>query len=233
MRRLARYVVWAAVLALVAPALIVLVLRWVDPPLTSYMLQQHWQVEAAEDHVGPSIYYRWVDLAQVAPSLPLAVVAAEDQTFPSHNGFVWKAIGEVLSESGKGKPRRGASSITQQVAKNLFLWPAQSYIRKGIEAYITVCIELLWSKQRIMEVYLNIAQFDTRVFGVGAAAPRLFNTTPDKLSRGQSALLAATLPAPRKYSVTSPGPHVQQRQAWILGQMQQLGAAHVQTITSP
>ncbi len=221
------------VAALAAPALAVLALRWVNPPLTSYMLQQHWRTEAAEDHVGPSIYYRWVDLSQITPSLPLAVVAAEDQTFPTHHGFVWKAIGEVLSESGTGKPSRGASSITQQVAKNLFLWPAQSYVRKGIEAYITVWIELLWSKHRIMEVYLNIAQFDEHVFGAGAAATRLFNTSPDQLSRQQCALLAAALPAPRRYSVTAPGGYMQNRQGWILGQMQQLGPAHIQKVIAP
>ena len=230
MRLLGRLFLWLLVLLIALPALVVLTLRWVDPPLTAYMLQQHWRIEASENHVGPSIYYRWVDLARISPNMPLAVVAAEDQTFPSHNGFVWEAIGEALAESENGKPSRGASSITQQVAKNLFLWPAQSFVRKGIEAYITVWIELLWPKYRIMEMYLNIAQFDTQVFGVGAAATRLFNTTPDQISAQQAALLAANLPAPRSYSVTAPSGFVQQRQAWILRQMRQLGTGHIGTV---
>lgn len=213
-----------------APILAVLALRWIDPPLTSYMLQQHWRTEAAHDTVGPNIYYRWVPLEQIAPNMALAVVAAEDQTFPSHHGFVWKAIGDALSESEGGKPSRGASSITQQVAKNLFLWPAQSYVRKAVEAYITVWIELLWSKHRIMEMYLNIAQFDDQIFGVGAAATRLFNTSANSLTREQAALLAANLPAPRKYSATAPSGYVLRRQAWIVGQMRQLGTAHIRGV---
>ena len=230
MGRLVKTGVILLVLLLCLPALAVLALRWVNPPLTSFMLQQHWRVEAEQDHVGPSIYYRWVALDNMAPAMALAVVAAEDQTFPSHNGFVWEAIGEVLADAKNGKPQRGASSITQQVAKNLFLWPAASFVRKGIEAYITVWIELLWSKHRIMEMYLNIAQFDDRVFGVGAAAQRLFNTRADALTREQAALLAANLPAPRKYSVTEPSAYIQGRQAWILGQMRQLGHGHINTV---
>lgn len=229
MRRLLWILLSLIVLAMAAPALAVLAMRWVNPPVTAYMLQQHWHIEAEQDHVGPSIYYRWVDLEQIAPVMALAAVAAEDQTFPTHNGFVWKAIGEVLSESN-GKPSRGASSITQQTAKNLFLWPAQSYVRKGIEAYITVCMELLWSKHRILEVYLNVAQFDDQVFGVGAAAPRLFGTTAGQLTEAQAALLAANLPSPRRYSASTPSPYIQRRQAWILGQMRQLGLAHIQRV---
>lgn len=215
----------ALLLAAAAPVLAVLALRWINPPLTSFMLQQHWRIQTSEDHVGPSIYYRWVDIDDIAPALALAVVASEDQTFPRHNGFVWKAINEQLT--APGGPRRGASSISQQVAKNLFLWPAKSYIRKAVEAYITVWMELLWPKRRILEMYLNIAQFDDRVFGAGAAAPQLFGVRPARLDRAQCALLAAALPAPQRFDAAAPGAYMQQRQRWILGQMRQLGDAYL------
>lgn len=210
-----------------APALVILVFRWVNPPVTAYMLRVHLQTEQAEGEQGPTIYYRWVDLDDIAPCMPLAAVAAEDQTFPDHHGFVWSAIGDALVDNAQGGTVRGASTISQQTAKNLFLWPAKSYVRKGIEAYLTVWLELLWSKRRILEVYLNVAQFDDHVFGVGAAAQRLFGTSAANLSDGQCAALAAVLPAPDQYSAVSPGPFVQKRKAWILRQMGHLGNGYL------
>lgn len=203
-------------------------MRWVNPPLSAYMLRTHWQSEYSGE--GPTIYYRWADLDQIAPCLPLAAVAAEDQTFPEHHGFVWAAINEALIDNADGGPIRGASTISQQTVKNLFLWPAKSYIRKGIEAYLTVWLELFWSKRRILEVYLNIAQFDDRVFGAGAAAQRLFGTTAAELGAHQCAALAAVLPAPERYRATSPGPYVREQQAWILRQMRQLGDGYLEEI---
>lgn len=194
------------------------------------MLQQHWRTEARENTVGPTIYYHWTDLDQISPHLALAVVAGEDQTFPTHHGFVWSSINKAIKEKEAGGDLRGASSITQQTAKNLFLWPAKSYVRKAIEAYITVCMEALWPKRRIIEVYLNIAQFDSNVFGAGAAANRLLHTSPGALTREQSALLAAVLPAPRRYHVTAPSDYVRGRQAWILRQMAGLGDGYLHTM---
>lgn len=218
------------VIGLAAPALVVLTLRWVNPPVSAFMLQQHWHTEAQEDTVGPTIRYHWVDMANISPNLALAVVASEDQTFPTHHGFAWASINKAIQTNEEGGRLRGASTITQQTAKNLFLWPGKSYVRKGIEAYITVCMEVLWPKRRILEVYLNIAQFDNNVFGAGAAANRLLHTTPAALTREQAALLAAVLPAPHRSEVTAPSDYVRQRQSWILGQMAHLGNGYLATI---
>lgn len=213
----------AAGVILFAPAAVILLFRWINPPVTAYMIRVHLQSESD----GPSIYYRWTDLEDIAPCMPLAAVSAEDQTFPRHHGFVWSAIGDAIADNAEGGTVRGASTISQQTAKNLFLWPAKSYVRKAIEAYLTVWLEVLWPKRRIIEVYLNIAQFDGHVFGAGAAADRLFGTTASNLSDSQCAALAAVLPAPERYSAVSPGPYVQGRKAWILRQMRQLGPGYL------
>ncbi|MES1944753.1 monofunctional biosynthetic peptidoglycan transglycosylase [Salinisphaera sp. PC39] len=218
----------AAVVAafLLTPAAAILCLRWVDPPVTAFMLRVHWQSDAS----GPSVRYLWRDLDRIAPSLALAAVAAEDQTFPDHHGFVWSAIGDALEENARGGRVRGASSITQQVAKNLFLWPGKSYLRKGIEAYLTVWLELLWPKRRILEVYLNIAQFDDRVFGAEAAARHHFGVTADRLTPARAAALAAVLPAPTRYSPAPADAYVRQQRDWILEQMARLGRGHLEGI---
>lgn len=222
-RRLRRWLLTALLFALAAPALAVLLLRWADPPTSAFMLQNHWQQPAG----GPGVDQRWVDLDNIAPTLPLAVVAAEDQTFPDHHGFVWGAIGDALENNLAGGSMRGASSITQQVAKNLFLTPSRSYLRKAVEAYITVWIEWLWPKQRILEVYLNIAQFGDHVFGADAAARQFFNVDAADLTAGQAALLAGVLPDPRDLDAAAPGPYLLERQRWILSQMRQLGPGHI------
>ena len=167
--------------------------------------------------------YQWTDYAGISRNAKLAVIASEDQKFAFHPGFDFEAIDRALKEREQGKRVRGASTITQQVAKNLFLWPGQSYVRKGLEAYLTLLIEALWSKQRILEVYLNIAEFAPGVYGVGAAAPHFFRTEPSRLTRAQSALLAAALPAPTHFHVEAPSRYLLRRQAWIIGQMNALG----------
>ncbi|MDT0635727.1 monofunctional biosynthetic peptidoglycan transglycosylase [Spectribacter hydrogenooxidans] len=222
-RRLRRWLLTGLLVALAAPALAVLLLRWVDPPTSAFMLQAQWQQSGA----ATGIDQRWADLADIAPALPLAVVAAEDQTFPDHHGFVWDAIGEALENNLAGGNMRGASSITQQVAKNLFLTPSRSYLRKAVEAYITVWIEWLWPKRRILEVYLNIAQFGDSVFGAEAAARRFFGVGAAGLSAGQAALLAGVLPDPRDLDAASPGPYLLERQRWIHSQMRQLGPGYL------
>lgn len=211
----------AAVVVALAPAVVLLVFRVINPPASAFMT-----LTAVKLHAGQSdatISHEWVDFDDIAACMSLAVVAGEDQTFPTNHGFVWSAIERAIRHNAKGDAVRGASTITQQTAKNLFLWPAKSYVRKGFEAYITLWMDLLWSKRRVMEVYLNIAQFSDTAFGVQAAAKHLFRTSAAQLSRSQCAALAAVLPAPDQYDAAHPGSYVAGRRAWILRQMRQLG----------
>jgi monofunctional biosynthetic peptidoglycan transglycosylase len=208
---------YAPVLALVA---IILVMRWMPPPTTAFML--HWRF----DH-GMGATQLWVPWEEISLQAALAVVAAEDQKFPFHDGFDMEAIEEALAEAREGGRSRGASTISQQVAKNLFLWPSRSWARKGVEAALTVLIEKLWPKRRILEVYLNIAEFGEGNFGVEAAARAYFNQRATRLDAAQAALLAAVLPAPNTYSVRRPSDYVRRRQAWIMRQMNRLGMGYV------
>jgi monofunctional biosynthetic peptidoglycan transglycosylase len=190
----------------------VLALRWIDPPTSAFMLA----------HRG-AVQYFWRDLAQISPQLPIAVVAAEDQKFPLHRGFDVDAIRQAIDEAEAGERRRGASTISQQVAKNLFLWQGRDWLRKGLEAWYTVLIEAFWPKSRIIEVYVNVAEFGEGVYGAEAAAQRFFGTPALQLTAAQSALLAAVLPNPRQLLVAAPSPYVRRRQDWIQRQVRQLG----------
>jgi monofunctional biosynthetic peptidoglycan transglycosylase len=223
MRRwLIRIAVGLAVLAIGLPVAILLVLRWVPPPTSARMLQEHTGALFTRGD-GLRISYDWVDWADIAPAARLAVVAAEDQNFPRHHGFDRKAIEDALEAHERGRRLRGASTISQQVAKNLFLWPGRSFLRKGIEAYFTVLIEALWPKRRILEVYLNIAEMGPGVYGVGAAGPLYFGKPAAALAAREASLLAAVLPSPKRMHAERPSSYVQRRAAWIRGQMEQLG----------
>jgi monofunctional biosynthetic peptidoglycan transglycosylase len=200
----------------------ILLLRFVPPPTSSMILQERW---AAWRSDAPAPEQRWVPGTEISPHVALAVVAAEDQRFPDHWGLDPEAIGDALEEGRQGGRKRGASTITQQVAKNLFLWPGHSYVRKALEAGLALSLEALWSKERILEVYLNIAEFGDGVFGVEAASRRFFGKPASGLTREESALLAAVLPSPRRFRVDRPSAYVRTRQAWILKQMDQLGGA--------
>jgi monofunctional biosynthetic peptidoglycan transglycosylase len=191
------------------PLLLVLMLREVPPPVTSFMLQSE---------VRP-VHYEWVPADEIAETARKAVVASEDQKFWQHRGFDLEAMQQAYRENQRRGRRRGASTISQQTAKNLFLWPGGGYLRKGIEAYLTVLIELCWPKARILEVYLNIAEFGPGIYGVEAAAQRYFGKPASRLSAGEAARLAAVLPNPRRWSAARPGPYVMARSAWILRQM--------------
>jgi len=169
------------------------------------------------------IRYQWVNWEGISPNMRLAVVAAEDQSFPDHRGFDFESIREALVKQRKGGRLRGASTITQQVAKNLFLWKGRSYVRKGFEAYFTVLLELLWPKSRILEVYLNIAEFGDGIYGVHAAANTYLRKSPSALTRRDAALLAAVLPNPKRFRVGNPSSYVRGRQYWIQRQMELLG----------
>lgn len=166
----------------------------------------------------------WVAMDEIAPSMALAVIAAEDQKFPQHWGFDFDAINAALRHNERNVQRvRGASTLSQQMVKNLFLWDGRSWLRKGLEAGITSGVELVWTKRRILTVYLNIVEFGPGTFGVEAAARRYFNKSANRLTASESALLAAVLPNPIRFRVNAPSGYVIQRQQWILRQMRQIG----------
>ena len=214
-RRWLRRLAIAAVLLLVLSTLPVLVLRWLPPPTTAFML--------AHRLGGGTPQQSWRPLEQIAPALALAVVAAEDQRFPVHQGFDVQAIRTALAEHAEGEGLRGASTISQQLAKNLFLWAGGGFLRKGLEAWYTALIELTWPKRRILEVYLNIAEFGTGIYGAEAAAKAHFGRSAAALTPEQAALLAAVLPSPKRLDAAAPSPYLRERQHWILRQMRQLG----------
>jgi len=201
--------------------MIVSLLRWMPPPTSAFMLQ--WRISALfSKERKPPLACRWVGWDKISSHIPLAVIAAEDQRFPDHSGFDFDSISRALAQHKKGKRLRGASTITQQVAKNLFLWPGRSLFRKGLEACFTVLLETLWPKRRILEVYMNIVAFGAGVYGVAAACWRFLKKGPERLSLSQAALLAAVLPNPKRLRVDRPSAYVRSRAAWIERQMNQL-----------
>jgi monofunctional glycosyltransferase len=213
---------WVLAICIAASVLSVLLLRWIDPPYTAFMAES--QMAAWANHDSSYLFrHHWVDLTQISPNLPLAVVASEDQKFPEHSGFDVEAIEKAYETNQHTHHTHGASTISQQVAKNLFLWSGRSYFRKGLEAYFTILIEALWSKRRILEVYLNSAEFGFGTYGAEAAAQRFFHRSAAHLSRSDAAVLAAVLPNPKLFSAAAPSVYVQGRRDWILGQMQALG----------
>jgi monofunctional glycosyltransferase len=217
-----RVVARALTLFLVVTVGAVLIMRWVRPITTAFMIESRLEALWNGEH-DYRTDYRWVSYREISPQLPIAVVASEDQKFPVHAGFDFDAIADAIEDGGDGGPARGASTISQQVAKNLFLWPGHSYVRKGIEAYFTVLLETLWPKRRILEVYLNTAEFGRGVFGVGAAADRFFGETPAHLDREQAARLAAVLPSPRRMHADRPSDYVRSRTEKIESEAARLG----------
>jgi monofunctional biosynthetic peptidoglycan transglycosylase len=209
----------AAVLFVGLTVLLVLPLRWL-PPLTSSFMVQNW---FAQKSLKAEVHYDWVPRSAISRQAALAVLAAEDQKFFTHPGFDVEAIRKVWKRNGAGHPVRGASTISQQVAKNLWLWPARSWLRKGLEAWFTVWVEFLWPKERILEVYLNIAQFGPQVFGVEAAGWRYFGKPAASLNAPEAARLAAVLPNPRLFKAHNPSRYVLRRQQWIQRQAGRLG----------
>ena len=198
----------------------VLVYKFIPVPLTLTQVEAYMELDE-----GTSFQKDWTSIEHMSLNVPLAVVAAEDQAFFEHKGFDLKAIEKALkyNERKKGKKVRGGSTISQQVAKNVFLWQGRSWFRKGLEAYFTVLIEACWSKKRIMEVYLNVAEMGPGIFGAQAASRAYFKKDALKLVSGEAALLAAVLPSPKRYKVRNPGPFVQGRASRIKRHMQNLG----------
>ena len=221
-RRWLRWLLALPLLFAVASILQVAVLRFVDPPGSAFMAARQLEAWGAGE-LSFRVAYDWRDLDDISPHLPVAMVAAEDQNFANHHGFDLKAIEKARVHNAKGRKVRGASTISQQVAKNLFLWRGGGYIRKGIEAWYTLLIELLWPKTRILEVYANVAEFGDGIYGAQAAARSYWHKDASQLSAAESARLAAVLPSPRRYSVARPGPYVQRRAHWIQRQSRQIG----------
>jgi monofunctional biosynthetic peptidoglycan transglycosylase len=205
----------------VLSVLAVLLLRVWHPLTSAFMLRA--RLERTEPHAAPvQLRYAWVDYARISAQAPLAVMASEDQQFPFHHGFDMKSIREAEKNNEEGGRLRGASTITQQLAKNLFLWPGRSYVRKACEAWFTLLLEALLPKQRILEIYLNVVQFGPEVFGVEAAAHEFFHSSAARLTASEAALLAAVLPNPERLHAAAPSRYVSERRDFILGQMRVL-----------
>ena len=221
MKRAIRWIIGGIAIFLLATATLTLLFRFL-PPFTSGLMMER----RLESFFYPGEYhrqYQWVAIENINPAMGVAVVAAEDQLFADHSGFDWEAIEKAVIYNQKHKKTRGASTISQQTAKNLFLWSGRNWLRKGMETYFTVLIETLWSKERILEVYLNIVELGDGVFGVEAASQYYFKKPAARLSASEAALLAAVLPNPHVYQVNKPSAYIRGRQQWILRNMRHLG----------
>ena len=210
-KRFRRFLFKSVALFLALTVGMILILRWLPPPSSAFMVQQRFS--------GIAVDYRWVPMHRISPYAALAVIASEDQNFFIHLGIDLEAIVDAIEDNHTRQRNRGASTISQQVAKNLFLWQGHSYIRKAIEAYFTLVMELLWPKERILEVYLNIVEMGKGVFGVEAAGQRFFHKQALHLNRYESATLAAVLPNPKKMSADHPSDYVAHRTLQITQQM--------------
>ncbi|MEJ7745604.1 MAG: monofunctional biosynthetic peptidoglycan transglycosylase [Luteimonas sp.] len=221
-RRWLRWLLALPFLFVLASILQVAVLRFVDPPFSTFMAIRQFQAWGSGDWTYRSAH-AWRDLDEISVSLPVALVAAEDQNFAIHHGFDLKAIEKARKNNARGRKVRGASTISQQLAKNLFLWSGRSWVRKGIEAWYTLLIETLWPKSRILELYANFAEFGDGVYGAQAAAKTFFGKDARRLTAAESARLAAVLPNPKRYKAGRPGPYVQRRTRAIERQMRHIG----------
>ena len=214
LRRLALWSIVLAVAFVLASMLLTLPLRWVDPGTSSFMLR--------DDSGRVPVMFAWREWEAIGETSALAVIAAEDQRFAHHFGIDLKSISDALDSASGGARLRGASTITQQTAKNLYLWPGRSLLRKGLEAWLALNLELYLPKRRILEIYLNIIELGPGVYGVPAAAAFYFGKSPGELTARDAALLAAVLPNPHRLRVDRPSDYVRERQAWILDNVQRL-----------
>ncbi len=224
-RRIVKGLSFGLVAAVVASAFLVLGLRFLHPPVSALMVER--RVASWSGDAPYHARHSWVPLEDIAPCMGAAVMAGEDQKFPDHAGFDWESIQKAYDHNEKSRRKRGASTISQQAAKNLFLWEGRSWTRKGLEAWFTLLMEAEWPKRRILEVYLNIVEFGDGIFGVEAASLTYFHKPAKQLRPSEAALLAAVLPNPHKYRVDAPSAFVRQRQGWILDQMSQMGGVEV------
>lgn len=216
-----RWLIRILIAFFVLSLLTTLVYRWVPVFITPLMLIRCVEQKMQDQEVV--LKHKWVPLEKISPKLQLAVVCSEDQNYLKHFGFDWKAIEKALENNTKSKRIKGGSTISQQTAKNVFLWPGRSYIRKSFEAYFTLLIEMMWSKERIMEVYLNSIEMGRGIYGAEAAAQFWYKTSAAKLNKDQSAGIAAILPNPLKYKAQPASPYISKRKEWVKKQMSYWG----------
>ena len=221
-RYLFKKLLWLSLVLFFVSILLVASLNYINPPIWGWKLQR--QIMPPENY-PVQIQHQWVKWAQISKNMKLAVIASEDQLFSQHAGFDFNSIMDALNSSTQGKRLRGASTISQQTAKNLFLWPSKSFIRKGIEAWFTALMEMMLNKQRILELYLNLVEFGPGIFGVEAASQHFYNKNAQNISVREAARLASVLPNPYRFHVNQPSKYVIQRTLWIEKQMRQLGQA--------
>lgn len=215
LRKTLRWTLRALLAFVLVTWLPILALRWVEPPVTAFMLLHN-------ENALSATHYQWRDRTELGDAFALSVMAAEDQNFPNHHGLDVHAIARALEDREQTGRLRGASGITQQLAKNLFLWPGRSLVRKALEAYLAVVMEVLLPKRRILELYLNVVELGSGIYGLPAASRLVFAADPRALSIEQAALLAAVLPNPRRFKAAAPSDYVRERQAWIAEQAARL-----------
>jgi monofunctional biosynthetic peptidoglycan transglycosylase len=218
-QKIKQIIMWIVVAFFASTILSVVALRWLPVYFTPLMFIR--LAEQVDEGKSMTLHHHWVPLEKISPSLPTAVMASEDARFLEHHGFDYKAIEQAAMRNMKHPEKRklGASTISQQTAKNVFLWPGRSWVRKGFEVYFTTLIELMWTKQRIMEVYLNSIEMGDGIYGADAVAEHHFNTTAEQLTKAQCALIAAYLPNPRRFNSARPSGYMLKRQARILREM--------------
>jgi monofunctional biosynthetic peptidoglycan transglycosylase len=221
--RLLKFLKYFIIIYFASSLVFVFLYKYINPPLTPLMV-----IRIAEQSFGGQtikLKKDWISIDKMAPGMPLAVIASEDNLFMEHSGFDFESIEKAREYNAKkqGKKMRGASTISQQTAKNVFLWPQRSWVRKGLEVYFTVLIEFVWGKKRIMEVYLNVIETGKGIYGVEAASQSFFGKSASSISRSEAALIAAVLPNPLKWSPASPTPYIRGRQQWILWNMNNIG----------
>ena len=218
-QKIKQIIMWIVVAFFASTILSVVALRWLPVYFTPLMFIR--LAEQVDEGKSMTLHHHWVPLEEISPSLPTAVMASEDARFLEHHGFDYKAIEQAAMRNMKHPEKRklGASTISQQTAKNVFLWPGRSWVRKGFEVYFTTLIELMWTKQRIMEVYLNSIEMGDGIYGADAVAEHHFNTTADQLTKAQCALIAVSLPNPRRFNSARPSGYMLKRQSRILREM--------------
>lgn len=221
MKKIGTIILWVILGCFAASIVLVALTKFIPIYYTPFMLRR--SIEWAADGGGYEFRKSWVSIDEISKNMPMAVVASEDNLFLQHNGFDWAAIERAKKHNAKGKKIQGGSTISQQTAKNVFTFASRTYLRKGIEAYFTVLIELIWGKERIMEVYLNVVELGKNVYGVEAASEYYFHHSAKRLTKYEAASLAAVLPSPRRYKVNNPGPYVSRRISQILYLMNCVG----------
>ncbi|MEI7724560.1 MAG: monofunctional biosynthetic peptidoglycan transglycosylase [Bacteroidota bacterium] len=224
LRRILTFLKYFIIIYFASSLFFVILFKYINPPITPLMV-----IRLTEQSLGGQtikLKKEWIAIDKMTPNLPLAVVASEDNLFLEHSGFDFESIEKAKEYNAKkqGKKMRGASTISQQTAKNVFLWPQRSWVRKGLEVYFTVLIEFVWGKKRIMEVYLNVIETGKGIYGVEAASQSFFEKSAANITRGEAALIAAVLPNPLKWNPAAPTPYIRGRQQWILWNMSNIGS---------